>query len=47
MFALTVVGGIGAVGGALFGAASLLVLLPLLAALQPVARPVGRCCCPA
>ncbi len=32
---LTVVGGIGAVGGALFGAASLLVLLPLLATLLP------------
>ncbi|MGZ4736585.1 MAG: ABC transporter permease [Acidimicrobiia bacterium] len=35
IFALTVVGGIGAVGGALFGAASLYVLLPLLAALLP------------
>ncbi len=35
VFALTVVGGIGAVGGALFGAASLLVLLPLLATLLP------------
>jgi branched-chain amino acid transport system permease protein len=35
IFALTVVGGIGAVGGALFGAASLLVLLPLLATLLP------------
>lgn len=39
VFALTVVGGIGAVGGALFGAASLLVLLPLLATFIPsVAR---------
>jgi branched-chain amino acid transport system permease protein len=39
VFALTVVGGIGAVGGALFGAASLQVLLPLLATLIPsVAR---------
>jgi branched-subunit amino acid ABC-type transport system permease component len=35
VFALSVVGGIGAVGGALFGAASLLVLLPLLATLIP------------
>ena len=35
IFALTVVGGIGAVGGALFGAAALLVLLPLLATLIP------------
>jgi branched-chain amino acid transport system permease protein len=35
VFALTVVGGIGAVGGALFGAASLLVVLPLLAVMIP------------
>jgi branched-chain amino acid transport system permease protein len=35
IFALSVVGGIGAVGGALFGAASLLVLLPLLATFLP------------
>jgi branched-chain amino acid transport system permease protein len=35
IFALSVVGGIGAVGGALFGAASLLVLLPLLSTLIP------------
>jgi branched-subunit amino acid ABC-type transport system permease component len=35
IFALTVVGGIGAVGGALFGAASLLVVLPLLVTLIP------------
>jgi branched-chain amino acid transport system permease protein len=35
IFALTVVGGIGAVGGALFGAAALLVLLPLIATLIP------------
>ena len=42
IFALTVVGGIGAVGGALFGAASLLVLLPLLVDAHPVAQPLGR-----
>jgi branched-chain amino acid transport system permease protein len=35
IFALSVVGGIGAVGGALFGAASLLVFLPLLSNLIP------------
>ena len=35
IFALTVVGGIGAVGGALFGAAALLVLLPLLVTFIP------------
>ena len=35
IFALSVVGGIGAVGGALFGAVSLLVLLPLLATFIP------------
>ncbi len=35
IFALAVVGGIGAAGGALFGAASLAGLLPLLAALLP------------
>ena len=35
VFALTVVGGIGAVGGALFGAASLLLILPLLATMIP------------
>ena len=35
VFALSVVGGIGAVGGALFGAFSLFVFLPLLVALQP------------
>lgn len=35
IFALSVVGGIGAVGGALFGAVSLLALLPLLATLIP------------
>lgn len=35
VFALSVVGGIGAVGGALFGAMSLYVFLPLLVALQP------------
>jgi branched-chain amino acid transport system permease protein len=35
IFALSVVGGIGAVGGALFGAASLLVFLPLLSQLIP------------
>jgi branched-chain amino acid transport system permease protein len=35
IFALTVVGGIGAVGGALIGAAALLVFLPLLATLIP------------
>jgi branched-chain amino acid transport system permease protein len=35
IFALSVVGGIGAVGGALFGAASLLVFLPLLSSLIP------------
>jgi branched-chain amino acid transport system permease protein len=35
IFALTVVGGIGAVGGALFGAASLYILLPLLSTLIP------------
>jgi branched-chain amino acid transport system permease protein len=42
VFALSVVGGIGAVGGALFGAFSLFVFLPLLVALQPdVVRWVG------
>jgi branched-chain amino acid transport system permease protein len=35
IFSLSVVGGIGAVGGALFGAASLPVFLPLLSALIP------------
>lgn len=35
VFALTVVGGIGAVGGALFGALSLYAFLPLLATLVP------------
>jgi branched-chain amino acid transport system permease protein len=35
IFALSVVGGIGAVGGALFGAASLYALLPLLSTLIP------------
>ncbi len=35
IFALSVVGGIGAVGGALFGAAALLVFLPLLSTLIP------------
>lgn len=35
IFALAVVGGIGAAGGALFGAVSLMGLLPLLAALLP------------
>jgi branched-chain amino acid transport system permease protein len=35
IFALSVVGGIGAVGGALFGAASLYAFLPLLAVLIP------------
>jgi branched-chain amino acid transport system permease protein len=35
VFALSVVGGIGAVGGALFGAIALLVLLPLIATLIP------------
>jgi branched-chain amino acid transport system permease protein len=35
IFALSVVGGIGAVGGALFGAVALLVLLPLVATLIP------------
>ncbi len=35
VFALSVVGGIGAVGGALFGAASLFVFLPLIVTLQP------------
>jgi branched-chain amino acid transport system permease protein len=35
VFALTVVGGIGAVGGALFGAISLFAVLPLITQLQP------------
>ena len=47
IFALTVVGGIGAVGGALFGAASLYVAAaaPRHAAARP--SPAGSCCSPA